>query len=245
MRKLMLVVALSILGAGQLKADATCVAGSVTSYVAITSCNYDGLDFSNFSSALFASPGLSGFSTDNIIVTPTADANGVGFTITPAAPADWATNQTGQQLDLDFAFVASCTSGTPCIDDIYESIAGTATSSGFGAPYDGRDILTETYCLNSTTPPAGSCASGNSGEQISTLTPTGGSPVTSNPTFSPVTNIVMDKDMGAYSYNSSAAITSVIDEFSLVSTPEPSSLLMLGSGLLGLAFVSFRRRSVV
>jgi hypothetical protein len=244
MRKLMFVVALSILGAGQLKADATCVAGSVTSYVATTSCNYGGLDFSNFSSALFASPGLSGFSTDNIIVTPTADSNGVGFTIAPAAPADWATNQIGQQLDLDFAFVASCMSGSPCMTDIYESIAGSATSSAFGTQYDGRDVLTETYCLNSTTPPAGSCAPGNGGVQITTLTPTGGSPVISNPTFSPVTSIVMDKDIGAYSYNSSAAITSVIDEFSLVSTPEPSALLMLGSGLLGLAIVSFRKRSV-
>ena len=68
MRKLMFLVVLSIVAAGQVKADSACVAGTFASYQALTSCNIGGvLDFSLFGIAqggVFPSgPGTSPFNT--------------------------------------------------------------------------------------------------------------------------------------------------------------------------------------
>jgi len=248
MRKLLFLVVLGIMGAGQVKADSTCAVGTVLSYASVTSCNFGGLDFSSFSDIINASPGLAAFTAADLTVTPVSNANGVGFVITPTAPADWATNQASQTLDLNFAFVVTCVSGTPCIDDIYEALAGSATATTVGGGTNGVDTLTESYCLGTSTLPVGSTCpgsiTGGMSSQTVTLTPTSGSPQTSNPTFSAVTSLAMDKDISAQSFNGSAAVTSLTDEFSLVSTPEPSAFLMLGSGLL-LALLSMRRRSLV
>jgi len=244
MRKLMFLVVLGIVGAGQLKADSACVTGSVAAYATVASCNYGGLDFSGFNDSLAASPGLAGFTAANITVTPTTGPTGdVGFVITPASPADWTTNQSSQTLDLNFAFVVRCVNGTACIDDIFEQIVGGVQTTTIGGGQNGADTLTETYCLGSSTLPAGSCPSGDkSGEQILTVTPTNGT-VSSNPTFSPVSTLAMNKDISAQSFNTNtAALTSLTDEFSLVSTPESSTVLLLATGLAGLAFFSARKR---
>ena len=243
MRKLMFVAVLSILfGVGQAKAS-PCASGTIASY-ASTTCTIDGLTFSNFTpGSLASSPGLAAFLSTNIVVTPVSNGNGVGFELSPLAPADWTTVTSSQTLDLDWQFVVVCTNGTACIDDIFEQIAGTVSAATPPLTLGGADTLTETYCLGSSTLPAGSCPSGDkSGEQILTVTPTNGT-VSSNTTFSPVSTLAMNKDIEAQSFNTNtAALTSLTDEFSLVSTPEPSTILLLGTGLAGLAFFSTRRR---
>jgi len=244
MRKLIFLVVLGIIGAGQVKADSACVTGSVATYATLASCNYGGLDFSGFNDSIAASPPLAGFTASNITITPTTGPTGdMGFVITPTSAADWTTNQSSQTLDLNFAFVASCTNGTACIDDIFEQIVGSVQATTIGGGKNGADTLTETYCLGGSTLPAGSCPSGDkSGEQILTATPTNGT-VSSNPTFSPVSSLAVNKDISAQSFNTNtAALTSLTDEFSLVSTPEPGTILMLGTGLAGLAFFATRRR---
>jgi len=245
MRKLMFLVAVTIIfGVGEANA-ATCAVGSVASYQG-TSCSIDGLNFSGFQGILNASPGLALFSASNITVTPVADANGIGFVLTPASAADWTTNQSSQTLDLNFAFIVGCANGTACINDIFEQLVGSVQATNIGGGTSGVDTLTETYCLGSSTLPAGSCGSGTAGEQILTVTPsTSGGTASSHPTFSPVSTLAMNKDISAQSFNTNtASLISLTDEFSLVSTPEPSALAMLGAGLLGLALFSMRRKSV-
>jgi len=243
MKKLMFLVVLSVIfGVGEAKAT-TCAVGTAASYQG-TSCSFDGLNFSNFGSVLNASPGLALFTASDITVTPVANANGVGFVLTPTSPADWTTNQSSQTLDLNFAFVVSCASGTACIDDIYEQLMGTAQTTTVPGGTSGVDTLTETYCLGSSTLPAGSCSGGTSGEQSLTVTPTSGGTASANPTFSPVISLAMNKDISAQSFNTNtASVISLTDEFSLV--PEPSSLAMLIAGLSGLGLFSLRRKSVV
>jgi len=243
MRKLMLLAVLSIIfGVGEAKAT-TCAVGTAASYQG-TTCTFDGLNFSGFDSVLAASPGMSLFTASNITVTPVSDSNGIGFVVAPASAADWTTNQSSQTLDLNFAFVVGCASGTACIDDIYEQLVGSVQKTTIGGGTNGVDTLTETYCLGSSTLPAGSCSSGVSGEQILTVTPTSGT-ATAHPIFSPVSSLAMNKDISAQSFNTTtAALTSLTDEFSIVSTPEPSGFAMLSAGLLGLALFSLRRKSV-
>jgi len=245
MRKLMFVAVFSILfGVGQAKAS-PCASGTIASY-ASTTCTIDGLTFSNFTpGVLAASPGLAAFLSTNIVVTPVSNASGVGFELTPLAPADWTTNQSSQTLDLDWQFVVVCTNGTACIDDIFEQIAGTVSAATPPLTLGGADTLTETYCLGSFTLPTGSCPSGDTaGEQILT-TSSAHQTVTANPGFTAVNAFAMNKDVSVQSFQTNtASLTSLFDQFSLVSSPEPNSFSMLIFGLLGIGLFSLRRKGV-
>lgn len=242
MKKVLLLAVLGlILGVGQAKAS-TCVSATVATYVTQGSCSFDGLNFSQFA-ASFAN--LTGSS---VTVTPIADGNGVGFELTPTTTGSFTTTQANVTLDLDFQFVVACASGTACIDDIFEKLVGSVQAAvpPFGPSGNGADVLKEVYCLNDPSIPPGSCPAGDiQGTQVLTVTPTNSSP-TSNPNFSPVSTLSMDKDVSASSNNTTtAAVLALYDQFSLVTTPEPSGFAMLFAGLLGLALFSLRRKSVV
>jgi len=240
MRKLMFLAVLSLIfSVGQAKAT-TCTANTLNNYVTEGSCSYMGLNFSQFTTDI-----PTNITPSEIEVTPISNSNGVGFVISPAAPGDWTTTTSSETIDDDFQFVVTCASGTACIDDIYEQLVGSVQATTIGGGSNGVDTLTEVYCLNDPSIPPGSCPSGDTkGEQLLTNTPTNGT-VTANPTFSPVSVLSMDKDIEAQSFNTTTAtITDLYDQFSLVSTPEPSGFAMLFAGLLGLALFSLRRKGI-
>jgi len=239
MKKVLFLAVLGLIfGVGQAKAT-TCATATVATYVTEGSCSFDGLNFSEFA-ATFAN--LTGSSVN---VAPISDANGVGFELTPASPGSFTTTQANVTLDVDFQFVVACASGTACIDDIYEDLVGTAQTTTQPDGTNGVDTLKEVYCLNDPSIPPGSCPAGDTqNTTILTVTPTSTS-APANPTFSAVSVLSMDKDVSASSNNTmTASVTALYDEFSLVTTPEPSGFAMLFAGLLGLALFSLRRKSV-
>ena len=103
-------------------------------------------------------------------------------------------------------------------------------SNGFG----------HTFCSTST---ANFTVSG------STLTPGTGSECSASVTFSGTSVSFPQTGVGILTYDGSNTWTVTDNSFAVMftttSTPEPSSLLMLGSGLLGLMGLGFRRKALV
>jgi hypothetical protein len=253
MKGLLVAAVLGFVGMGTAKADPTCVAGTLTTYVSTysTGCTYDGLIFSGFGAGATGVSGLGVSATSTtaenyITITPFIGADGAGLAFTATTGTWTATN--GQAIDAEVPFEVSCANGTACLTDIYAAITGTSTGS---APGNG-DILTEGYCTTPTPPPfPPSCSQipqlsivGTSSSTTAAYTVTG---------FAATSEISLSKDMGAFENGNGAqgtsTITNVVNEFSTNSTPppttpEPSSLLMLGSGLVSLLGFGLRRRGI-
>jgi len=261
MRKVMFLVVLSIIGAGQLKADPACPTASLAFYVAnfgavATPCDIGTLAFSGFGAAAngFNSSGpASAGGEANLLITPIlSGVDGVGLMLTyNSTTVTWTANATGA-LDAEVPFEVKCLSGTACLTDVFMSLTGTSTGTGTGTDPGNNDLLTETYCLGAAAPPpTAPCAPGGGSTVQNTLvinSSNSGSTQQKTDTFSAVSQLSIAKDAfaggnGAFPGGTST-ITQILDEFSTgpVTTPEPSAVLMLGSGLLGLAVFSIRRR---
>jgi hypothetical protein len=251
MRKLMFLVVLSIIGAGQMKADPACTANTAAFYETnitthANACSIGGLDFWLFNSAnagtTASGPGSSPFDPTQIEITPVSGSSGIGLVITPLNTNGFQATATGVR-DLELPFQVACDNGTNCLTSIFMSISGTATASGISGGTNGMDMLTESYCIGGVVPPpTAPCPPATSGavtQDILPITPSSPGTVSRTDTFSAVSQISMLKDIQAMGNNGSATVTSVTDLFS---TPEPSTLLLLGSGLAGLALLSKRRR---
>ena len=271
MRKLLFLVVLSIFGAVQVKADPACASGQSLAYwatnyaTAAQACSIGGLDVWGFSDTGTSVPSSSGpsaipaFNATTIEITPvTTGGDGVlisGF----GGLALESVGVTGVQ-DLEFPFLVKCDNGTTCLSSVAMTIIGSSTGGAAG----GQDVLTETYCGGGTyVPPTAPCVNpgGIPVQDKLSINPGvvyPGCPASSNcetDNFSAVSILSMNKDFGAYSGlqgvsggsgGGTATIISVEDLFSPTGTPppvpEPSAILMLGSGLLGLALLSVRRR---
>ena len=140
--------------------------------------------------------------------------------------------------DVELPFEVKCISGN-CISSIFMSITGTTTNAA-------TNVLTESYCLGGVAPPPTAPCIGGPAITQDILTVSGSSTgQTRTDTFSGVSQLSMTKDIQGIGNTGTATITQVQDLFNVVSTPEPSTVLLLGSALLGLALLSKRRRSTL
>lgn len=205
--------ALALAGASH---AATCANGAtLASYISAGSCTLTDsstgitLTYSGFS---FAPSAGSPTASDITVVT-------TGGTLAFNFVAPWAVTSPNSQ-DADLIFTASASAAV--IDDV------TAQLVAFGCTGGGIDDLSENVHAGTTTTGAllgsidvGACESG----------------VTSGPvtaTFAPQTAITVVKDLSVSALaGGSASVSNFTDSVSVV--PEPGSLLLLGSGLLGLA----------
>src|SRR5271165_5634598 len=133
MRKLLFLVALGIIGAGQVKADSACVADTYAHYAtAGFTCNIGGvLDFSLFSGSptgvTASGPGTSPFTTSQVEITPVNGPGGVGLDI--SFPGGDQALSTGVR-DVDLPFEVKCLpAGTNCLSNVFMTIVGTTTGS--------------------------------------------------------------------------------------------------------------------
>jgi len=249
----MFLVALTILGATQAKA-AACVAQTADQYVALgtTGCTIGSWTLSSFAFSSTVSGGTVPVAS-TLEITPLL-GGGAGFMGSPTGT--WAA--TTGFADVEIKYLLTFTNP---ITSIFQSISGSVLPN----PSGGFDSITDQYCPGGTTLPPDTTSScpGGFKEFETFLNPgqTFNSGSESGAAFSSTTvdSVAVLKDIGANATGfpgSTDTITSFVNCFNFnASMPcnnstqppvaEPSALLMLGSGLLGLALLSVRRRRIV
>jgi hypothetical protein len=234
MRKLMFLVALSILGTGQLKA-ATCTTGTLASYIALGAAGCQLNANWTIGSFSYTNQGTAAPTAAQQTITPIT-VGGFGFLDTPTST--WA-NST-EISDGEIQYIISFTGS---ITNIFQSISGSIAPTSSAA----FDNITDDYCPGGTSLPPGGCVAG---VQNLNTNLTGSETTESNSaTFAAVSSVSVLKDVSANATGfpgGTATVTAFENLFNTATTtPEPSVLLMLGSGLLGLALLSGRRRRIV
>jgi len=208
---------LVVLACGLSAFGSDCIVTSYDKYVG-TSCGIDDKTFSNFS---YSTAGSNPLPASSITVNPINTPFNPGFLFN----APWGV-QAGQTQDSLIGFTVNVNPGGNLINDLSLYMLGA------GILGTGQVSVAETYCAGDTF--ADLCAHGTEGSLLTILN-SGTSILTAHATFGPVSvvDVVKDITLLGGSDGSAALVSGVGNQFSEV--PEPGSLVLFGSGIVGLA----------
>ena len=195
------------------------------------SCGIDDKTFSNFFYSSTGTGGALAIPPSGVEVNPLDYPRNPGFLFTAA----WGVGS-GETQDELLGFTVTVNPGGAPITDASLAILGAGF---FGT---GSVSVAETLCLGDLF--SDNCAHGTT-KSLFVFSNSAGTKLTDQIDFSGVTEIDVRKDIeligGA---NGTAALSGVQNNFSEGTVPEPSSMVLFGSGVLGLAGVLRRKMSI-
>jgi len=191
-------------------------------------CISGNLMFSNFDYSPASTPPGIVIPAGSIHVTPMTTTGDEGFQFAGGWNVGTQPDGTTSFQDSVISFTVSTVNGSATLEDLSLYFNGSASGTGLSS-------VTEQYCLGGTLV---NCGAGNAGQLKVTNPP---KMFMDGTTFAGVTSISVSKDIGVASgVGGTANISQVINTFSQI--PEPTSCLLLGTGLLGLGVL--RKRSL-
>src|SRR5450755_1671752 len=209
-------------------ASVACPVSTYDNYLG-NSCTIDDKTFSNWSYTSSASGGAALIPPSGVAVTPITTPNNPGFLFSSGFGVI-----SNQIQDEFFGFTVLVNLGGHAIDDI------TLLQLGSGFTGTGSASVAETVCLGDTF--ADGCLHGTV-VPLSTVDNSTLVKLSDHITFAPVLVVDVVKDLELFGGpNGSAFVSGVENQFSEVA-PGPSSLLMLGTGIVGLAGILRRKQN--
>ena len=197
------------------------------------SCGIDDKTFSSFMYSGTSNPPGFGLPAGSVAVTPITTPGNPGFQFS----AGWFASTSSGILEEDsiIQYSVNVNQGGNPITDLSLSIAGVGWT-GTGAV-----VVDETACLGAMLP----ACSGGTIETLSVYSSSSGSKLFDSLTFTGVSEIDLSKDISVQAgTNGSASLSLVTNQFPEGQVPEPSSILLFGSGVLALAGVLRRKLSI-
>lgn len=182
-------------------------------------CATNALTFNQFQFASSASGGATLPTPASVTVTPQQTVGNEGFSFNPSFSV--ASNQS-QDVTIEFEVTAA---PGDLISDLFIFFNGASTGTG-------STSFSETYCTTSFT----------TGCNVFSVPNTGS--LSLHIDIAPTTHLFITKDFAASGGTNGTASISVVQNNYSNATPEPSALVLFGSGLLGLAGVIRRKLSI-
>jgi PEP-CTERM motif len=230
MNRSMLVLFVVLAGISAAFADA-CPQTTLDNYLgAGFSCGIDDKTFLDFSYLSSSSPGGFAIPASGVAVQPITTQGNPGFLFS----APWSVSNNSGILAQDslIGYSVSVNQGGAPITDL------TLAMVGFDAIGTGEITINETYCLGGILP---LCNGGTEGSLTLNWTSKGGSS-SQVVNFAGVTEISVEKDIELTAgTDGSASVSGIYNQFSEGQVPEPGSMVLFGTGVLGLVGVLRRK----